>query len=147
MFFWNSLAVLMIQWMLAIWSLDLEVHGVGTDTHTDIHVYIGLSWRLSGKAYIAAYIAVAGGDMGSVPELERSPGGGHDDLHQCSCLENPMNRGAWRATVQRFTKRLKQLSTTQHRQDYKGKPHDTVVSNSYAGGNSYFATSAVITVQ
>ena len=90
MFFWNSLAVLMIQRMLAILSLGLEVHGVSTDTHTDIHVYIGFSWRLSGKAYIA----VAGGDMGSIPELERSPGGGHDDVYQCSCLENPMNRGA-----------------------------------------------------
>ena len=37
-------------------------------------------------------------DMGSIPGLGRSPGGGHDTPLQYSCLENPMNRGAWRAT-------------------------------------------------
>ena len=38
-------------------------------------------------------------DMGSIPELGRSPGGGHDNSLQYSCLENPMDRGAWWATV------------------------------------------------
>ena len=38
-------------------------------------------------------------DMGSVFGLGRSPGGGHGNLLQHSCLENPMDRGAWRATV------------------------------------------------
>ena len=33
-------------------------------------------------------------DMGSVPESGRSPGGGHGNPFQYSCLENPMNRGA-----------------------------------------------------
>ena len=37
--------------------------------------------------------------VGSVPGLGRSPGGGHGNPPRCSCLENPMNRGAWRATV------------------------------------------------
>ena len=37
-------------------------------------------------------------DVGSIPELERSPGGGHGNLLQYSCLENPINRGAWWAT-------------------------------------------------
>ena len=32
---------------------------------------------------------------------ERSPGGGHGNPLQYSCLENPMNRGAWQATVHR----------------------------------------------
>ena len=36
---------------------------------------------------------------GSVPGWGRSPGGRHDNPLQCSCLENPMDRGAWRATV------------------------------------------------
>ena len=36
----------------------------------------------------------AGRDMGSVPELGRSPGGRHGNTLQCSCLENPMDRGA-----------------------------------------------------
>ena len=38
------------------------------------------------------------GDPSSIPELERSPGGGHGNPHQYSCLENPMDRGAWPAT-------------------------------------------------
>ena len=51
-------------------------------------------------------------DMGLLPGLERSPGGGHGNPLQYSCLENPMNRGAWQATVHMVTKsrtRLKQL--------------------------------------
>ena len=38
-------------------------------------------------------------DAGSIPGLERSPGGRHGKPLQHSCLENPMDRGAWRATV------------------------------------------------
>ena len=34
-------------------------------------------------------------DMGSIPGLGRSPGEGHGNLFQYSCLENPMDRGAW----------------------------------------------------
>ena len=34
-------------------------------------------------------------DVGSIPGLGRSPGGGHDNPLQHSCLENPMDRGAW----------------------------------------------------
>ena len=37
-------------------------------------------------------------DMGSVPGSGRSPGGGHGNLLQFSCLENFMDRGVWRAT-------------------------------------------------
>ena len=39
------------------------------------------------------------GDMASIPALGRSPGGGHGDPLQYSFLENPMDRGAWWATV------------------------------------------------
>ena len=35
------------------------------------------------------------GDVGSILGLERSPGEGNGNLLQCSCLENPMDRGAW----------------------------------------------------
>ena len=35
----------------------------------------------------------------SIPGLGRFPGGGHGNPLQYSCLENPMDRGAWRATV------------------------------------------------
>ena len=37
------------------------------------------------------------GDLSSIPGLGRSPGGGHGNPLQCSCLENPMDRGAWQA--------------------------------------------------
>ena len=43
-------------------------------------------------------------DMGSIPGLERSPGGRHDNPLQFSCLENPMDRGTWQATVYRVAK-------------------------------------------
>ena len=39
------------------------------------------------------------GDLGSIPGLGRSPGGGHGNSPHYSCLENPMDRGAWWATV------------------------------------------------
>ena len=39
------------------------------------------------------------GDSGSIPGLGRSPGGGHDNPLQCSCLEKSRNRRAWWATV------------------------------------------------
>ena len=38
-------------------------------------------------------------DMGSISGLGRSPGEGHGNALQYSCLENPMDRGAWRAIV------------------------------------------------
>ena len=43
-------------------------------------------------------------EAGSIPESGRSPGEGHGNPLQCSCLENPMDRGAWRATVHRVVK-------------------------------------------
>ena len=45
------------------------------------------------------------GDPNSVPRLGRFPGGGHGNPIQYSCLENPMDRGAWRAAVQGITVR------------------------------------------
>ena len=38
------------------------------------------------------------GDVGLMPGSERSPGGGHDNPLQSSCLENPLDRGPWQAT-------------------------------------------------
>ena len=38
-------------------------------------------------------------DLCSIPDLRRSPGGGHGNPLQCSCLEHLMDRGHWRATV------------------------------------------------
>ena len=46
------------------------------------------------------------GDMGSIPGLGRSPGGGNGNPRQYSCLENSTYRGAWWAAVQGVTKEL-----------------------------------------
>ena len=48
-------------------------------------------------------------DKGLIPGLGRSPGGGHGNPLQYPCLKNPMDRGAWRATVHRVTKSRTQL--------------------------------------
>ena len=57
--------------------------------------------------------SASAGDTGSIHGLGRSPGGGKSYLLQYSCLERPMDRGVWQATVHRVSKiwtRLKQLS-------------------------------------
>ena len=51
------------------------------------------------------------GDMGSIPELTRSPRGGSGNPLQYSCLGNSMDRGAWRARVHGVAKSWTRLST------------------------------------
>ena len=65
-------------------------------------MYLGLPWWLSGQE--SASNAGDIGDVGSIPGLGRSPGGGHDNSLQYSCRENPMDRGAWWAMVLGVTK-------------------------------------------
>ena len=48
-------------------------------------------------------------DRGSIPWSGRSPGEGHGNPLQCSCLEHPMDRGAWQVTVQGVPKSWTQL--------------------------------------
>ena len=48
-------------------------------------------------------------DPSLIPGLGRSPGGGHGNSLQDSCLENPMDRGAWQTTVHRAAKSQTQL--------------------------------------
>ena len=54
----------------------------------------GLSWQLSGKESVCN-----AGDLGSIPELGKSPGERNGNPLQYSCLGNTMDRRAWRATV------------------------------------------------
>ena len=54
------------------------------------------------------------GDMSSIPGSGRSPGGGHGHPVPYSCLENPMDRGAWRARVLGLTKSQTRLKRTEH---------------------------------
>ena len=49
-------------------------------------------------------------NLGSIPRSERSPGEENGDPLQYSCLEKPMDRGAWRATVHGMAKRWTRLS-------------------------------------
>ena len=72
-------------------------------------------------------------DVHLIPRLGRTPGGGHGYPLQYSCLENPMDRGAWRATVHRVTKsqtRLKRLSSSSTKRTLqpRGKSQNTQVS-------------------
>ena len=68
---------------------------------------LGLPWGLSVKE--STYNAGDLRDMGSIPGLRRSPGGGHSNPLQCSCLENPMDKGAWQDTAHRVPKSWTQL--------------------------------------
>ena len=48
--------------------------------------------------------ACSAGDLGLIPGLGRSSGEGNGNLLQYSCLENPMDRGVWQATVHGVTR-------------------------------------------
>ena len=65
---------------------------------------MGLPQWLNGKESTSKTEAT--GDSGSIPGSGRSPEGGHSNPLQYSCLENPMDRGGWWATVHGVTKSL-----------------------------------------
>ena len=54
------------------------------------------------------------GDAGSIPGSRRSPEGGNNNPLQYSCLGNPIDSGAWRATVHRIAKSQTRLSDYAH---------------------------------
>ena len=54
---------------------------------------------LQASSSVSKESACNAGDPGSIPGWERYPGEGNGDPLQYSCLENPMDRGAWQATV------------------------------------------------
>ena len=60
--------------------------------------------------------------MDSISGLGRSPGGGHGNPLQYSCLENPTDKEAWQATVRGVTKSQTQLSTHACYTEAQGKP-------------------------
>ena len=75
---------------------------------------IWLSWEVSLVVKIPPATAGDIRDLGSIPGFGRSPGGGHGNPLQYSCLENPMDRGAWQATVHGVPKSWTCLSDWAH---------------------------------
>ena len=63
------------------------------------------------------------GHTGSLPGWGRSPGGGHGNPPQCSCLENPMDRGARRATVHGVAKSQTRLKPHSNCYFRRGEKH------------------------
>ena len=97
---------------MRIWGLALPASGKPSTT-----------MRTSWVAWVVKNLPTNAGDIrdaGSIPGWRRSPGGGNGNPLQSSCLENPMDRGAWRSTVHRVAKSqiwLKRLSTMKHHED------------------------------
>ena len=79
--------LIMVIWTGVSWYLIIVLISISL-------IIRGASGGSDGKA--SAYNA---GDPGSIPGLGRSPGEGNGYPFQCSCLENPMDGGAWWATV------------------------------------------------
>ena len=78
-------------------------------THIHVHIHIfRLPWWLSGKE--SSCNAGASGDTVSILGSGRSPGRGQGYPLWYSCLKNPMDRGAWWATLHKITKSWAQLS-------------------------------------
>ena len=77
-------------------------------------IILGIAYQVVTVVRNASASSEDSKDMCSVPGLGRCPGGVHGNPLQYSCLENPMGRGAWQATVHGVTKSLtllKWLST------------------------------------
>ena len=78
------------------------------------HQEQGFTRRICPGGSVGKESACNEGDVGSIPGLGRSPGGGHANPLPYFCLANPMDRGTWRAAVHGLTKSQTQLRT-QHR--------------------------------
>ena len=79
-------------------------------TCVDQRFLSGNIWLVSRLTQTVKNLPVNAGDVGSIPGWGRSPGGGHGNPLQSSCLENPMDGGAWWATVPGVAKSQTRLS-------------------------------------
>ena len=78
----------------------IHLHGILEHTklifdggnHQSVFLGVGVDWEGAAQVKASAWNA---GDPGSIPGSGRSPGEGNDNPLQYSCLENPMDRGAW----------------------------------------------------
>ena len=94
--------------------MDYTVHGVAksqtplSDFDFDFSLFL---WGFPGGTSDNEP-ACQSGDVrrqGSIPRFGRSPGGGQGNPLQCSCLDNPIDKGAWGATVHGVTQSLIRL--------------------------------------
>ena len=77
--------------------------GLNCDTPKDISK--SNPWWAFPRGSVVKNLPANAGDRGLIPGLGRSPGGGNGNSLQYSCLGNPMDRGAWWATVHGVTKK------------------------------------------
>ena len=96
----GHVALLSPHWLPSVWAQGLQVQ---------FNISLNKIWSFpagsSGKES-----ACPAGDADSTPGSERSPGEGNGNPLPYSCLENPMDRGAWWATVDGITKSRTLLS-------------------------------------
>ena len=95
-----------------------------------------LLWWLSSKE--PACNARAAGAMSSIPRSGRSAGGGHGNPLQYSCLENSMDRGAWRATVCCSVASVASDSVRPHRWQPTRRPRPWVSPGKNTGVGCHF---------
>ena len=93
--------------------------------HRFFHLCYWVTWRIrvfgtyreKGASQVVLVVknpAANAGDAGSIPGLGRSPGGGHGNPLLYTCLENPMDRGVWQATIHMIAKSQTRLSNLAH---------------------------------
>ena len=93
------------------------------------HFYNNIGIRVFQVMLVVKNLPTNAGDVrdaGLTPGMGRSPAGGYGNPLQYSCLENPMDRGAWQATIHGVIKnrtRLKQLSTRYGHFNYLSYPN------------------------
>ena len=108
---WNTFNILGITERLYV--IDIKKLSSGKDwVFTADTVFVGFPDGISGKQPTCQCRRLKRPGFDSW--VGRSPGGGHSNQLQYSCLENPMDRGAWQVTVHRVPKswtRLNRLST------------------------------------
>ena len=106
----------LILLLVSVYSIMVEYLWITKLTFVTIHGCKGASHVV----LVVKNPSAGAGDVrvsGSIPGWRRSPGGGHGNPLQYFCMENPMDRGAWWATVHRVPKRwtlLKQLHAHKH---------------------------------
>ena len=90
---------------------------VGHDWATFTSLHFNYLWWDFPRSSVGKEFICNAGDLGSFPGLGRSPGEGYGNPLRYSCLENPMDRGLWQATVYRAA-RVRHDCATKHTHSY-----------------------------